>query len=1161
LLLRRRASPTLYPARAARAAAGMSQEVAVPMKNRENPRPLWWRILAGRPFGITVALLLVYTLGGFFLAPYLVQRYTPKIVLEQLQRRATIGEVRINPFLFTLEAADASLAEADGTPLLGFKRLFVDFELSSLLRWAWVFREFNLSRPRVDVVIDPDGSVNLTRLAPPADPNDGAADGGLPRLVLQNIDIAEGEIDVTDRRQSTHARVRLLPLNLHLKDISTLPEREGPYRLAATTANGESMRWRGEVTLQPLRSNGSLVFEDIRVETLWEFGRDALAIEPPEGKLRCAVSYRLDLGGDSPQLVLDDLNVELLGLVLKLPDEPLPLVALERIAIDKAHLNLADRYLAIGEMHLSDGRVRLAMDAGGSFNLLRLRRRPLQGAPSEVPTAQPLLPDAPRQSTDPAWSVDARSVAVNAVAVDYSDQSRIPELDAGTQDLDARFNARIAAGKRGNFVRLENVHTRLTDLWLGLLGTRDPAVAVAQVNFENGVIDTDQRAATFSRIAAVGGQVSAIRTIDGEIDLVQLLAPPRQGAVKAQITQAVEKGEPWGFSADTVELSGFSSRFADLTVSADGPLVALEGLAVRLKTVDLKSPMAFEAETAVKGGGRVALSGTVQPADWSAETRVTVDAVALAGIQPYIDRVAALQLRSGAVSTQGTLRYGIRGAGADLVYDGRFNLSNLRITLPDSDETVIGWADLKTTRLHLQIKPNRLRIGELKLLRPDGTLIVEADATINLANVLKEPAPAGRATETRPVAPDTTGEAFPVRIGNLRVEDGRLNFADRSLPIPFAVRIHALDGALSGVSSAPQARARVQLRGEVNEYGQVQISGAVNAFDPTGFLDMAMDFRNLEMNRLTPYSGKFAGRKIDSGKLSLDLKYRIDDRSLVGDHRIVVDRLALGQKVDSPDAVSLPLDLAVALLEDAEGRIDIGLPIKGNLDDPQFSYGHLLWQALANLITKVVAAPFNALAGLLGLKGQDLSTLAFEPGRKDLPPPEREKLKDLADAMQQRPQLQLTVQGRFSPEADAAALKALGLRRALATRLGTEPGPDEDPGPVDFANPDVHDALKRMFAERFGADALKAPAGKASAEPEDPDEVARDRFDRLAAVEPLPSEALVRLAEERAAAVAGELVGSGLLAADRLEVLAPEALPPKAPVAVTLNLEVSKKKT
>jgi hypothetical protein len=114
---------------------------------------------------------------------------------------------------------------------------------------------------------------------------------------------------------------------------------------------------------------------------------------------------------------------------------------------------------------------------------------------------------------------------------------------------------------------------------------------------------------------------------------------------------------------------------------------------------------------------------------------------------------------------------------------------------------------------------------------------------------------------------------------------------------------------------------------------------------------------------------------------------------------------------------------------------------------------------------------------------------------------------------------------------------------------------------VDFANPDVHDALKRMFVERFGADALKAPAGKAPTEPEEPDALARDMFGRLAAVEPLPSEALVRLAEERAAAVAGELVGSGLLAADRLVVLPPEALPPKAAVAVTLNQEVLKKKT
>ena len=152
-----------------------------------------------------------------------------------------------------------------------------------------------------------------------------------------------------------------------------------------------------------------------------------------------------------------------------------------------------------------------------------------------------------------------------------------------------------------------------------------------------------------------------------------------------------------------------------------------------------------------------------------------------------------------------------------------------------------------------------------------------------------------------------------------------------------------------------------------------------------------MVFNNIEMSNLTPYSGKFAGRKIDSGKLSLDLEYKIDNGQHEGDHKIVVDRIQLGENVDSPDATNLPLDLAIALMENTDGVIDIGLPVQGDLDDPKLSYGHLIGQALFNLITKIVTAPFRVLGGMIPGGADDLDTIAFEPGEYALQPPEKEK--------------------------------------------------------------------------------------------------------------------------------------------------------------------------
>jgi hypothetical protein len=214
------------------------------------------------------------------------------------------------------------------------------------------------------------------------------------------------------------------------------------------------------------------------------------------------------------------------------------------------------------------------------------------------------------------------------------------------------------------------------------------------------------------------------------------------------------------------------------------------------------------------------------------------------------------------------------------------------------------------------------------------------------------------------------------------------------------------------MSSDRGARAQVQIEGRVDDYGMSKINGEINFFEPAVYTDMSVLFRNLEMTRLTPYSGKFVGRRIDSGKLSLDLKYFIEDGKLKGDNQIIVERIQLGEKIESPDAVSLPLNLAIAILEDADGVIDIGLPVSGDLADPKFRYGQLIWKAFTNLITKLATAPFRALGALFGGNSETLDAIIFESGSVALLPPEVEKLTNLAKALEKRPHLKLIIQER-----------------------------------------------------------------------------------------------------------------------------------------------------
>ena len=219
----------------------------------------------------------------------------------------------------------------------------------------------------------------------------------------------------------------------------------------------------------------------------------------------------------------------------------------------------------------------------------------------------------------------------------------------------------------------------------------------------------------------------------------------------------------------------------------------------------------------------------------------------------------------------------------------------------------------------------------------------------------------------------------------------------------------------------------------------------------------------------SPYTMKFAGYKIAQGKLSVDLRYQVRNGQLEGTNQIVIDNLTLGERVDSPDALKLPLELAIAILKDSDGRIDLGVPISGNLDDPQFSYGAIVWKAIGNLLTRIVTAPFRALGALLGGgSGEKLEAIDFDPGSDRLLPPEREKLKQVAQVLAKRPQLKLSVPGQYSEAADGAALRARAVRVEIARRSGSRLEAGEEPGPIDLGDGKTRRALREFYAERFG---------------------------------------------------------------------------------------------
>jgi hypothetical protein len=651
----------------------------------------------------------------------------------------------------------------------------------------------------------------------------------------------------------------------------------------------------------------------------------------------------------------------------------------------------------------------------------------------------------------------------------------LPGTPQGTADLSARY--RMGNGDGRIDVQVEDIKAQVKGLYIPLDAAGRVGLRLGDVFLEGGRLDLAEQRVVLERLHLAQGAIQFVRSREGQIDIleaIQAMSNRRKPAAQQSPPDAPRQADakPWQFRLEKLDVSDLGVRLRDEGVGPAGEVV-LEKIVLSVAGVsqDLSQPLPVRLAFNVASGGQFEAAGKYTPAGALADFKLKLTDLSLKPAEAYIASKANVQFASGRVSSEGQLVMDSKGP----TYRGDLSVRDLRINESGTGNVLLAWKNFSTSSL--TATPRQLDISELRLNGLDTKLIIDKHKVVNFKKVLKEgaaPAPVETTTagSAKPAVP-AKGEGFLVNVGRLRFYNGEMYFADESLMFPFGTRIHGLRGSMSHLSSQPGgAHGQLELEGEVDEYGMARAVGQLDLFDPTGFMDIRVLFKNVEMTRLTPYMATFAGRKIDSGKLSLDLQYKIKQRQLQGENQVIVDRLKLGERVESATAKDLPLDLAIAILEDSDGRIDLGLPVAGSLDDPAFSYGSIVWKAITNVLTKIVTAPFRALGALFG-GGEKLDSIVFEAGAGQLTPPEREKLTKMASAMTKRPGLMLGISGTYA-EADRVALQDVQLRRMILKQIGERVSEDRDPGPLSTALPKVRSVLEDLYGQRYGASDLAA---------------------------------------------------------------------------------------
>ena len=607
-------------------------------------------------------------------------------------------------------------------------------------------------------------------------------------------------------------------------------------------------------------------------------------------------------------------------------------------------------------------------------------------------------------------------------------------------------------------------------------------------------------------------------------------------------------------------------RYAiDFTDAVPSPAVALKLRNVDVQVEDLSNARARRSHVrltaATADGGHIAIDGPIGTQPLAAQLRVEASGLALAPLQSYVDPYVDVTVTGGALAVNGRLEVGAAEGGADAAmrthFAGDVTISGFgALDTPTHDE-LARWGKLTLAGIDAVSDPRKLAIGAVTLEDFFARVIVYDDATLNIVRLLKpQRADAGAAnagavapasvarTVAVPTADSATARAsapgaiagereLPVSIGKVTLARGNVRYADFYIRPNYAADLAEVNGTVSSMS-ATQA-GTVDIAAKVARTAPVTVKGTLNPFARELSLDLAGTARDVDLPPLTPYSIKYAGYGITKGTLSFDVHYRIDNRKLSADNKLKLDQLTFGEHVDSPTATRLPVLLAVALLKDVNGVIDIELPIAGSLDDPQFSVGGLIVRVIVNLLTKAVTAPFALLGAAFGGGGEELSYIAFDPGTPALPAAAADKIDKLGKALAGRPSLRLDITGRSDAAADTEAMRhaivAHSIRAQKVKALVDAGTPPADAAAVVVA-PDER--------ERYLLAAYKEAPIK---------ERPRNFFGILKDVPPADMEAMLyvhasagpdalrMLAQERAQAVKQALVAKGV-AGERLFVVA-----------------------
>ena len=981
-----------------------------------------------------VSLLLIYTLLGFFGLPYAIKNIAPKY-LKDYNATLFVSDAKFNPFTFELNATNAELNTT--SPLFSTKQIDLKLKPFSIFNKLVEIDIFRLDEPKVKIARDKKANFNFSNFI--SDDNATSEDNSTSSInfALNNAKIIKGSFSYSDQNLTKPFNVSFDDINYELNSLNTKKNSAGSHIFDSNSSLAHKIDLNGDIKLNPLKIEGNVSIKDFSIKPVAISFIDNDTLNLKNAIINLKINYALKADENATGINLKDGFLNVKGLSLDEGTNELSLGELElpKFDLDSKIADKTEAALNLSAINLNDISFKNAIAASvKSLNLSDISLLANLNEKSELNATAKL-----------------KSIGANALKIDEADRNL-----ANLKDINAsNLNINLANNKTA--LTLEKI--ALNGINAPLSKSANANVASAGVTNTNFTMDGNKSLASLDELNVKNIELKAknkdiasvadvgVKSIsfdllkmalniasvdvnkpkftselnDNGLSAINELGFGEQSAKSAKSAKHTKKVEKKAENKSASKSKENEFKFDIKNISVNNADIALTHLFegeriahkfdnLNVKVANLSSDFSkpFDAKVAMKSSQKLNLDVDskikIEPLDVS--VKIKLNDTNLPKYFAYAKPFLEADLASGQLESSAEISY-----AKDIKADAKVSIKDIRLNGKKS-EKLIAFKSLDLEKI--SFAKNDLAISGVSLNSPFIKAHLSKERKFNLSQIVKEDKNKAK-TEAKPEskkAASKKDDELKFSVKNFSLKNGEVDFSDASLFMPFATTISKLNGKLTDIDKKRPSSGEFQ--GVVGKNGFAQITAKLFPFELKQNTDIKLDFKDIDLTNITPYSGQFVGYKIKKGKLNLNLNYSVVDSKLNGSNFINFDSLTLGEKVDSKDAVNLPLSLAISILSDQNNQINIDLPVEGNLDDPDFKYGGVIWAAVKKLFADITLAPFRFLGNALGLGSKDLSSIDFLAGSSELISSEAPKIADFIKLTGSKPKMKLSITPTYS---------------------------------------------------------------------------------------------------------------------------------------------------